>query len=169
MKLLLFSISLLFSAFTFAQVNNDVEDQMTNDIPMMDSSLSSVTYNVRGIYQIKDSSCDAAQFKSLRYPGGSDAYIKALKEKLMENVNWKTYVINGLFFVKMDVTKDGVISRIEAGPKVANSEAFLADLKEAAKKVNKTWTPAKCDGTPVDSQAILKIDFSSMSYDNAFN
>ena len=169
MKLLLFSISLLFSAFTFAQVNNDVEDQMTNDIPMMDSSLSSVTYNVRGIYQIKDSSCDPAQFKSLRYPGGSDAYIKALKEKLMENVNWKTYVINGLFFVKMDVTKDGVMSRIEAGPKVANSEAFLADLKEAARKVNKTWTPAKCNGTPVDSQAILKIDFSSMSYDNAFN
>jgi len=57
---------------------------MNIDIPMMDSSVSSVAYNVRGIYQIKDNSCDPAKFKSLRYPGGSDAYIKELKTKLME-------------------------------------------------------------------------------------
>ena len=169
MKSILFSLSLLISSFAFAQTNNDVEDLMTNDIPMNDSSLSSVAYNVRGIYQIKDSTCDPAKFKTLKYPGGSEAYINDLKEKLMENVNWKTYVINGLFFVKLNVTKDGVLSKIEAGPKVANSEAFLNDLKEAAKKVNKTWTPAKCNGNPIDSQAMLKIDFSSMAYDNAFN
>jgi len=169
MKTILFSLSLLISSFALAQTNNDVEDMMTNDIPMNDASVSSVAYNVRGIYQIKDSSCDPAKFKSLRYPGGSDAYIKTLKEKLMENVNWKTYVINGLFYVKMDINKDGVMSKLEAGPKVANSEPFLNDLKEAAKKVNKTWTPAKCNGNPIDSQAMLKIDFSSMAYDNAFN
>lgn len=169
MKTLLLSLSILVSSFAFAQANNDVEEAMNIDIPMMDNSLSSVAYNVRGIYQIKDNSCDPAKFKSLRYPGGSEAYIKELKEKLMENVNWKTYVINGLFFVKMDITKAGVLSKLEAGPKVANSEPFLNDLKEAAKKVNKTWTPAKCNGNPIDSQAMLKIDFSSMAYDNAFN
>jgi len=169
MKTLLLSLSILVSSLAFAQANNDVEEAMNIDIPMMDNSLSSVAYNVRGIYQIKDNSCDPAKFKSLKYPGGSDAYIKELKEKLMENVNWKTYVINGLFFVKMDITKDGVLSKLEAGPKVANSEPFLNDLKEAAKKVNKTWTPAKCNGNPIDSQAMLKIDFSSMAYDNAFN
>lgn len=168
MKSLLLSFSLLISSFALAQNNNDVEESMDN-LQFVDNSLSSVAYNVRGIYQIKDNSCDPAKFKSLRYPGGSDAYIKELKEKLMENVNWKTYVINGLFFVKMDVTKDGVLSKLEAGPKVPNSEAFLTDLKEAAKKVNKTWVPAKCNGNPIDSQAMLKIDFSSMSYDNAFN
>ena len=168
MRSLLFSLSLMISSLAIAQ-NSDVEEGLNIDIPMMDSSLSSVAYNVRGIYQIADSSCDPAQFKSLRYPGGSEAYIKELKAKLMENVNWKTYVINGLFFVKMDVNKDGILSKLEAGPKVANSEPLLNDLKEAAKKVNKTWTPAKCNGTPVDSQAMLKIDFSSMAYDNAFN
>ena len=168
MRSLLFSLSLMISSLALAQ-NSDVEEGLNIDIPMMDSSLSSVAYNVRGIYQLPDSSCDPAQFKSLRYPGGSEAYIKELKAKLMENVNWKTYVINGLFFVKMDVNKDGILSKLEAGPKVANSEPFLNDLKEAAKKVNKTWTPAKCNGTPVDSQAMLKIDFSSMAYDNAFN
>ncbi|WP_131450808.1 hypothetical protein [Chryseobacterium sp. FH1] len=168
MKSLLLSFSLLISSFAFAQ-NSDVEDMMNIDIPMNDASLSSVAYNVRGIYQLKDDNCDPAKFKSLRYPGGAEAYIKELKEKLMQNVNWKTYVINGLFFVKMDITKDGVLSKLEAGPKVANSEAFLNDLKEAAKKVNKTWKPAKCNGNPIDSQAMLKIDFSSMAYDNAFN
>ena len=168
MRSLLFSLSLMISSLAIAQ-NSDVEEGLNIDIPMMDSSLSSVAYNVRGIYQIADSSCDPAQFKSLRYPGGSEAYIKELKAKLMENVNWKTYVINGLFFVKMDVNKNGILSKLDAGPKVANSEPFLNDLKEAAKKVNKTWTPAKCNGTPVDSQAMLKIDFSSMAYDNAFN
>lgn len=168
MKSLLLSFSLLISSLAFAQ-NSDVEDMMNIDIPMNDASLSSVAYNVRGIYQLKDDNCDPAKFKSLRYPGGAEAYIKELKEKLGQNVNWKTYVINGLFFVKMDITKDGVLSKLEAGPKVANSEAFLNDLKEAAKKVNKTWKPAKCNGNPIDSQAMLKIDFSSMAYDNAFN
>ena len=168
MRSLLLSLSLVVGSFAFAQ-NNDVEDMMNIDIPMNDASLSSVAYNVRGIYQLKDNTCDPANFKSLRYPGGADAYIKELKEKLAQNVNWKTYVINGLFFVKMNITKDGVLSKLEAGPKVANSEAFLNDLKEAAKKVNKTWKPAKCNGNPIDSQAMLKIDFSSMAYDNAFN
>ena len=46
---------------------------------------------------------------------------------------------------------------------------FLKDLKNAAMKANKKWIPAKCNGNPVDSKAILKIDFSSMTYDNAFN
>ncbi|KFC23745.1 hypothetical protein [Epilithonimonas lactis] len=168
MRSLLLSLSLIIGSFAFAQ-NNDVEDMMNIDIPMNDSSLSSVAYNVRGIYQLKDNACDPANFKSLRYPGGADAYIKEIKEKLAQNVNWKTYVINGLFFVKMDITKDGVLSKLEAGPKVTNSEPFLNDLKEAAKKVNKTWTPAKCSGNPIDSQAMLKIDFSSMAYDSSFN
>lgn len=140
-----------------------------DNLPLVDNTSSAVAYNVRGIYQIKDTSCNPSQFKSLRYPGGSDAYIKELKEKLQENVNWNTYVINGLFFVKLDINKDGVLSKVEAGPKVTNSEPFLKDLKDAATKVNKTWIPAKCNGNPVDSKAILKIDFSSMTYDNAFN
>ncbi|WP_379967268.1 hypothetical protein [Epilithonimonas sp. UC225_85] len=168
MRSLLLSLSLLISSLALAQTNNDVEESL-NDIPLMDNSLSSVGYSVRGIYQIKDNTCDPAKFKSLKYPGGSAAYIKELKEKLQENVNWNTYVVNGLFFVKMDITKDGVLSKLEAGPKVEKSETFLNDLKEAAKKVNKTWTPAKCNGNPIDSKAILKIDFSSMTYDNAFN
>jgi|GEM_PF-372138 len=169
MKSILFSLSLLIGSFSFAQANNDVEESMNIDIPMMDATASSVTYNVRGVYQIKDANCNPSDFKSLRFPGGTDAYIKALKEKLQQNVNWNTYTINGLFFVKMDITKDGVLSKVEAGPKVANSEPFLKDLKDAATKVNKTWIPAKCNGNPIDSKAILKIDFSSMTYDNAFN
>jgi hypothetical protein len=168
MKSLLFSFSLLISSFAFAQ-NNDVEESLNIDIPMADATSSSVTYSVRGIYQIKDPSCDAAKFKSLRYPGGSEAYIRELKEKLQQNVNWNTYAVNGLFFVKLDITKDGVLSKVEAGPNVANSAPFLKDLKDAATKVNKTWVPAKCNGNPIDSKAILKIDFSSMTYDNAFN
>ncbi len=166
MKSLLFSLSLLISSLAFAQ--NDIEQEMDN-LPLVDNTSSAVIYNIRGIYQIKDTSCDPSQFNSLRYPGGTDAYIKDLKEKLQQNVNWNTYAVNGLFFVKLDITKDGVLSKVEAGPKVPNSEPFLRDLKDAATKVNKTWIPAKCNGKPVDSKAILKIDFSSMTYDNAFN
>ncbi|OJX32847.1 MAG: hypothetical protein BGO86_12720 [Chryseobacterium sp. 36-9] len=157
---------MLISSLAFAQ--NDIEQEMDN-LPLVDNTSSAVIYNIRGIYQIKDTSCDPSQFNSLRYPGGTDAYIKDLKEKLQQNVNWNTYAVNGLFFVKLDITKDGVLSKVEAGPKVPNSEPFLRDLKDAATKVNKTWIPAKCNGKPVDSKAILKIDFSSMTYDNAFN
>lgn len=166
MKSLLFSLCLLMSSFALAQ--NDIEESMDN-LPLIDNTASAVGYSVRGIYQIKDSQCNPAQFKSLKYPGGSDAYLKELKEKLQQNVNWNTYVINGVFFVKLDITKDGVLSKVEAGPKVSNSEPFLKDLKDAATKVNKTWIPAKCNGNPVDSKAIIKIDFSSMTYDSAFN
>lgn len=168
MKSLFFTIALFSGAFIFAQ-NNDVEENMNIDIPMIDASASSVVYSVRGIYQIKDKTCDGTKFQSLRFPGGTDAYLKELKEKLQQNVNWKTYVINGLFFVKLDINKDGVLSKVETGPKVANSEPFLKDLKDIATRVTQTWIPAKCNGNPIDSQAIVKIDFSSMSYDNAFN
>lgn len=166
MKSLLFSVSLLISSLAFAQ--NDIEQEMDN-IPLVDNTVSSVTYSVRGIYQIKEESCNPSQFKSLKYPGGSGAYIKELKEKLQQNINWNNYSINGLFFVKLAINKDGVISQIEAGPKVTNSEPLLKDLKDVVSKVNKTWIPAKCNGNPIDSKAILKIDFSSMTYDNAFN
>ena len=166
MKSILFSLCFLVGTFVFAQ--NDVEQEMDN-LPLIDNTSSAVTYNVRGIYQIKDTNCSATQFRSLVYPSGSNAYIKELKEKLQQNVNWNTYAVNGLFFVKLDITKDGVLSKVEAGPNVANSEPFLRDLKDAATKLNKTWIPAKCNGNPVDSKAIIKIDFSSMTYDNAFN
>lgn len=168
MKTILFGLSLFLGSFMFAQ-NNDVEEAMNIDIPMIDASASSVVYSVRGVYQIKDEACDPAKFQSLRFPGGTDAYLKELKEKLQQNVNWKTYVINGLFFIKLDINKDGVLSKVETGPKVANSEPFLKDLKDMAAKVTKTWIPAKCNGIPIDSKAIVKIDFSSMTYDNAFN
>lgn len=165
MKSILFSLSLLISSFAFAQT--DVEESMDN-LPLIDNSTSSVMYNVRGVYQIKDSGCGTG-FESLKYPGGTNAFIKDLKEKMEQNVNWNSYAINGFFFIKMDVNKMGTISKIEAGPKVPNSELFLNDLKEATKKINKTWTPAKCNGKPIDSKAIIKIDFSSMTYDTAFN
>ncbi len=165
MKSLLFSLSLLISSFVLAQDN--LEQEMDN-LQLVENTSSAVVYKIRGIYQVQDTSCNPSQFKSLIFPGGSDAYIKELKEKL-QNVNWNTYVINGLFFVKLDITKDGILSKIETGPKVSNGEAFLSDLKDAVKKVNKTWIPAKCNGNPMDSKAILKIDFSSMTYDNDFN
>ena len=166
MKSLLFSLCLLTSALALAQV--DIEEGMDN-IPMIENTSSAVVYNVRGIYQVSDNNCNASQFKSLVYPGGSADYIKDLKEKLQQNVNWNTYVINGLFFVKLDINKNGVLTNAEAGPKVANGDLFLKDLKNAAMKANKIWKPATCNGNAVDSKAILKIDFSSMTYDNAFN
>jgi len=169
MKSILFSLSLLLGSFVFAQSNNDVEESLNMDIPMNDASTSAVTYNVRGVYQIDDAICDRSIFKSLRYPGGSDAYLKDLKTNLQKNVNWSSYAVNGLFFIKLYINKDGVLSKVEAGPNVANSAPLLNDLKDAAAKVNKTWIPAKCNNVPIDSKAIVKIDFSSMTYDNAFN
>lgn len=165
MKSILFSICLLAGSLVWAQ---DLEESMDN-LPLIDNSSSAVTYNIRGVYQLKEASCSSANFESLKYPGGTNAYIKELKEKLAQNVNWSNYAVNGLFFVKLNINKNGVLSKLEAGPDVANSEPFLNDLKDAAKKVNKTWIPAKCSGKPIDSKAIIKIDFSSMTYDMAFN
>ena len=161
MKSLIISTCLLAGSFMWAQ---DVEDSMDN-LPLIDQSSSSVAYNVRGVYQIKDNNCDPAKFQTLKYPGGTDAYIKELKEKLQQNVDWSSYAVNGLFFIKMDINKAGVLSNLEAGPNVANSEPFLKDLKDTVKKVNKTWIPAKCNGIAADSKAIIKIDFSSMTFD----
>lgn len=166
MKTLLWSLSMLISSLAFAQ--NDVEESMDN-LPLIDNSVSAVAYNIKGVYQIDDSLCDRSIFQSLKYPGGTLAYVKELKEQLQKNNNWSNYTVNGPFFIRLFIDKNGTQSKIEAGPNVANSNALLTDLKAAAEGVNKTWTPAKCNGTPIDSKAVVKIDFSSMSYDNAFN
>lgn len=168
MKSLLFSVCFLLSFWSFAQ--NDVEEtSLSENIPFMDATSSTTGFSIRGVYQLKNASCNEANFKSLVYPGGTDKFVKELKKKLELSTNWNTYVINGLFYIKLEITKNGVISKIDAGPKVANSEMFLKDLKDAISKLKTTWIPAKCNGNAIDSQAIIKIDFSSMTYDNAFN
>lgn len=166
MKTILLLSCLLIGGFLFAQ--NDVEESMDN-LPIIENSSSVVTYKLRGVYQIKPSDCDGASFQSMRFPGGTDVYIKQLKEKLQQNVNWNSYVINGMFFIKLSMDKNGNVIGVEAGPKVANSDALLRDLKSAAQKVTGKWLPATCHHQPIESRAIVKLDFSSMTYDNSFN
>lgn len=165
MKSTIFTLCLFLSSFAFAQV--DLEETMDN-IPMVDNTVTNVNYKISGVFQVKDESCTGDQFTSLKFPGGTTAYTKELYKKLADNVNWNYYAANGEFNITLTINKKGEVTNVDAGPKVANSEDFLQELKDTVKKVKTKWIPAKCNSNPIESKAVIKLDFTSMSYDSSF-
>ena len=165
MKSILISLSIFASCLVWGQT--DMEEGMDN-MPLAENTAASVVYSIKGVFQLPEDNC-SGNFSSMIYPGGTDAYIRDLKVKFEENIAWNNYAVNGQFSIKLDIDKTGQLTNVDITPKVTNSELFFYDLKEAVKKVNKKWRPAMCNGNAVDSQAVIKIDFSSMTYENVFN
>ncbi len=60
----------------------------------------------------------------------------------------------------------GKISNIDVLPKFKNNEMFIDDMKYAAKKVKRKWTPATKNGIPVDSKLVIKMNFTNNVYDH---
>lgn len=163
MKSIIIASFLLISSFSFAQA--DVEETM-DSLPLIDNTTTSVGYNIRGVYQLKDNDCSVNNFVSLKFPGGTTAYTKELYKKLADGVNWGFYAVNGVFNITLSINKKGEVTDIDAGPKVTNSDPFFQELKDTVKKIKTKWIPAKCNGNPIDSKAVIKIDFTSITYDN---
>ncbi|WP_226063463.1 hypothetical protein [Kaistella polysaccharea] len=114
----------------------------------------------------KNSLCDnGSEFRRAQFEGGDVNFSRELFKYISAYVDKEVYVVNGTFFLQIDIDKEGKMTQLNIVPKVENSEMFLRDLKFAVRKIKKTWTPSKCNNIPIDSKLRIKMNFITESAD----
>ena len=114
----------------------------------------------------KVSSCaEDSPFIRAQFEGGDAAFNRELFRYISAYVDKEIYVVNGTFFLQMEIDKEGRVTSLNILPKVENSDGFLRDLKFAVRKIKKNWTPSKCNNVPVDSKIRIRLNFVTESID----
>lgn len=114
----------------------------------------------------KVSSCtEDSPFIRAQFEGGDAAFNRELFRYISAYVDKEIYVVNGTFFLQMEIDKEGRVTSLNIIPKVENSYGFLRDLKFAVRKIKKNWTPSKCNNVPVDSKIRIRLNFVTESID----
>lgn len=109
---------------------------------------------------------DDSQFVRAKFDGGDAAFNRELFKYISAYVDKEIYVVNGTFFLNITIDENGKITEIDITPKVENSNMFLRDLRYAAEKIKKNWTPSKCNNIPVSSKIRIKMNFVTESTDS---
>ncbi len=155
---------MIFSTVFFSA--QDLEDQQEGFF-FSETSKNFFRVDIKKPYDYyKVLSCsDNDQFIRAQFEGGDIAFNRELFRYISAYVDREVYVVNGPFFLHVNINKEGKMTKIDITPKVPNSEMFLRDLKFAFKKINRTWTPSKCNNVPVDSRIRIKMNFVTESAD----
>ena len=115
----------------------------------------------------KLSSCgENSKFVRAQFDGGDSAFNRELFKYISTYVDKEIYVVNGTFFLNINIDENGKITSLDITPKVENSGLFLRDLIYAVKKIKKSWTPSKCDNVSVVSKIRIKMNFVTESTDS---
>lgn len=109
--------------------------------------------NYKGDYDIlKD-------FKIPEFPGGINKFRKEFTNKLMNNLDFRSYTPSGRFTVFFTVNTDGSISNVATEPKLENTEQFFKDISTSILKVKTKWNPAEISGKTVRYNFRLPLVF----------
>lgn len=151
----------LFLIFSFLYVPaQDIEELQEGFIAAENSSnLLIVDIKNPFDYYFIPNCAEPGQFRRAQFPGGDNAYKKELLKNIATYIDNESYVVNGVFFVRLDISEDGEVTDIDITPKVENSELFRKDLKFAIKKIKTNWTPSKCVSTAIHSTLRIRINF----------
>jgi hypothetical protein len=114
-------------------------------------------------YYIVNSCSDQSQFVRAQFEGGDANFSREIFRYISAYVDKEIYVVNGVFYLNIEINEEGKMTNLDITPKVENSEGFLRDLKYAVKKIKKSWTPSKCSNVPVDSKIRIKLNFVTES------
>ncbi len=158
---------LLFVFSSFFLHAQDIED-LQEGYFFSESSKNFFRVDIKKPYDYyKVASCsDDAQFIRAQFDGGDTAFNRELFKYISAYVDREIYVVNGTFFLNMDIDENGKVTHLEITPKVENSEMFLRDLIYAVKKIKKNWMPSKCSNVPVASKIRIKMNFVTESADS---
>ncbi|MDH6251460.1 hypothetical protein M2347_001187 [Chryseobacterium sp. H1D6B] len=108
----------------------------------------------------------AGYIQKAEFPGGDDAFQKEFMKMVHAYIDMALYAVQGQVTFIFNIDEKGKISGLEVLPKFKNNEMFIDDMKYAVKKVKGKWSPAMKDGVPVNSKYILKVNFSTNTYDH---
>jgi len=101
------------------------------------------------------------------FPGGDEAFKTEFMNMVHACVDIALYAIQGEVTFIFNIDEKGKTNNLDVLPKFKNNEMFIDDMKYAMKKVKKKWTPATKDGVPINSKYVLKVNFTSNTYDHA--
>jgi hypothetical protein len=152
----------LVFAFTFSNAQYLVED---NDISENSKELGkqSIPYDLNNpleFYRLKCENVVYAQF-----PGGENAFKQKLFLNMKSLLDTGLYSVNGTFELVITLDKSGKTQSFQLNPEVPNSNLLKRDLETALRKMNPKFTPASCNGTPIDSKLRQKINFRTENFD----
>lgn len=156
MKRLLLAM-ILFSAFWQAQ---DLEEQQEGFF-YSENTKNFFRVDIKKPFDYyKVNSCDSGStFVRAQFDSGDAAFNRELFRYISAYIDREIYVVNGSFFLQIDINKGGKMTNLDINPKVENSEMFLKDLKFAVRKIKKTWIPSTCNNIPVDSKIRIQLNF----------
>ena len=158
---------LLLMIFAFGFVQAQDVDELQEGFFFSETSKNFFRVDIKKPYDYyKVSSCsDDSQFIRAQFEGGDASFNRELFRYISAYVDKEIYVVNGSFFLHIDIDKAGKVTNLKITPRVDNSEGFLRDLKFAVGKIKKSWTPSKCNNVPVDSRIRIKLNFVTESID----
>ena len=156
-----FLILSLFSA-TLLQAQYLVED---NDISenTTEAGKLAISYDLNNPLEFYRLKCDNAVYS--QFPGGENGFKQTLLKNMRSYLDTGFYSVNGTFELIINISKNGNLQRLELKPEVPNSNLLYRDIELALRKMNPKFTPATCNGSPVDSKLRQKINFRTESFD----
>ncbi len=111
-------------------------------------------------YRLK---CDSPAYA--RFTGGETAFKQNISRQMKGFLDTGLYTVNGTFELILFIGKNGTLQRFQLKPEVPNGHLLERDVELALKNMNPSWTPASCNGIPVDSRIRQKINFRTESFD----
>ena len=152
---------LLFSA-TFLQAQYLVED---NDISenTTEAGKIAISYDMNNPLEFYRLKCDNAVYS--QFPGSENGFKQTLLKNMRSYLDTGFYSVNGTFELIINISKNGNRQGIQLKPEVPNSNLLYRDIELALRKMNPKFTPATCNGSPVDSKLRQKINFRTESFD----
>ena len=100
------------------------------------------------------------------FPGGQNAFRNEFMKMVHGYVDLTAYSVNGKFSFVLTIDEKGKMSELKIYPKVKDDENFKQDMNFAMKRIKKKWKPAIQNGTPVSSNVVFEINFSSEHADH---
>lgn len=100
-----------------------------------------------------------------RFTGGESAFKQNISKQMKGFLDTGLYTVNGTFELILFIGKNGSLQRFQLKPEVTNRHLLERDVELALRKMNPSWTPATCNGIPVDSRIRQKINFRTDSFD----
>lgn len=152
----------LIFAFTFSNAQYLVED---NDISENSKELGkqNISYDLNNPLEFYRLKCDNVVYA--QFPGGENAFKRKLLSNLKSLLDSGVYSVNGTFELIIFLNKSGAMQRFELNPEVPNSNILKRDVESALRKMNPKFTPASCNGIPIESKIRQKINFRTDNFD----
>ncbi|WDF47221.1 energy transducer TonB [Chryseobacterium sp. KACC 21268] len=118
--------------------------------------------------QSENTKTTLTEYSKAEFPGGQTVFRNEFMKMVYAYVDITAYAVNGKFTFVLTIDEKGKMSELKIYPKVKNDEEFKQDMEFAMKRIKKKWKPAIQNGTPVSSNIVFEINFSSDHADEEY-